>query len=469
MHERYPICCGVDIHKATAVACLRRSEARGLVQHETRSFATTTQCLRDLAYWLTEAGCPVVAMESTGDYWKPVRHVLVEHGIQVVIFNARDAKPRKGRKTDKADAAWLSELLAFDQLLPSFIPPASIMALRDLTRMRTAFVNQRAQVRNRVHKVLEDAGIKLSCVAADILGVSGRAMLDALLAGQRDPKALADLARGRLKRKVKELVAALEGRFNEHHAFLLQVLLKQFDLNNQTVAELDGRILVVERDYEDAVRRLCTIPGVSRIAARIIVAEIGVDMGQFGSAGRLASWAGLCSGNNVTAGKRLSGRTRKGNRYLRAVLTECAWAVRKTNSFHARTFARLQARIGGKKAAIAIAHKILVVAYNLLASGGEYDEGRYAAPTAKEKSRRLNRALRNIRDLGCKVEFRAVQVTPSEEPSTAAHRTTELAPSTSLRDHDFQVEVVVEGNLPSRQRSIAPRWTKIPDTATDSS
>jgi transposase len=468
MREKYPICCGVDIHKATAVACLRQSEAGGLVRHETREFATTTQSLRDLAFWLQAAACPVVAMESTGDYWKPVRHVLVEHGIEVVIFNARDAKPRKGRKTDKADAAWLSELLAFDQLLPSYIPPEPVSALRDLTRMRMAFVNQRSQVRNRIHKVLEDAGIKLSCVAANILGVSGRAMLDALLAGQREPKVLAGLARGRLKRKVVGLVAALEGRFNEHHAFLLQVLLTQFDAHDRTVAELDGRILVVERAYEDAIRRLCTIPGVSRIAARMIVGEIGIDMNQFGSAGRLASWAGLCPGNNVTAGKRLSGRTRKGNRYLRAVLTQCAWAARRTQSFHGRTFGRLSARIGGKKAAIAIAHKILVVAYHILANGVDFDEGRYAAFAAKEDTRRLNRALRNIRDLGCNVEIRAVEALPPDPPA-AAHRNADPISATDIRDHHVRVEVPVAGSPLPEQRPTATRRTRGKSTSPRSS
>jgi transposase len=258
----------------------------------------------------------------------------------------------------------------------------------------------RSQVRNRIHKVLEDAGIKLSCVASNILGKSGRAMLDALLAGERNPKTLAALARGSLKRKVKELVAALEGRFNEHHAFQLQNLLEQFDALDRAVARYDERIEAVSAEFADPIERLCTIPGVNRTSARVIIAEIGTDMSQFGSPQRLSSWAGLCPGNNESAGKRRSGRTRKGNRHLRAILTECAWAARRTLSFLGRTFAKLQARLGGNKAALAIAHKILVVAYRLLETGGKYDETRYAAPTEKEVKRTLDRAMRKIRALG---------------------------------------------------------------------
>jgi transposase len=403
METIYPICCGLDVHQASVSACLRRVHADGTVSVEAQEFSTTVKGLTALADWLVEEGCPIAAMESTGVYWKPVWHILSPL-LDVWVLNARDVKQRRGKKRDRADAKWIAELVAHALVQPSFVPPPRIGALRDLVRMRTALVQMRTQVKNRVLAILEDTNIKLASVASDPFGVSGRKILDALVKGERDSQVLSELAMGVLRRKIPQLEEALQGSFTEHHAFLIRLGLESVDQSNRQIRELDSQIGSLMEPMREEVSRLTTIPGVSETAARVILSEIGTDMTRFGSSARLASWAGLCPGNNESAGKRLSGKTCKGNRYLRRITVECAWAARNTDTFLGRTFCRLQARIGGKKAAVAVAHKILVIGFHLLNEGEFYDDGRYDLHKQRERVRRTNRALKTLEQLGYRVQ-----------------------------------------------------------------
>ena len=405
MQVVHPVCCGLDVHKKVVVGCLRRDGGGGNVSKETRSFETTLSGLGELKGWLEEQGCKVVAMESTGVYWKPVYYVLEEQ-FEVTVANPRDLRQRRGKKTDKMDAAWISELLAHGLVPNSFIPPRDIGALRDLTRTAAALVQTRTQAKNRVHKVLEDTNIKLASVVTDLFGKSPRAMLEALVNGERNPRRLAQLALGRLRNKLPELELSLAGRFSEHHAAIIRMALAQIDLYDQHLAELDRLVAaLLERRPEitSAAEQLRSIPGVERRSAQAIIAEIGVDMHQFGSDKRLASWAGVCPGNNESAGKRRSGRTRKANRWLRRTLDQCAWAARKTDTFLGRTFRTLQSRIGGKKAAMAIAHKILIITYHLLSTGTLYDDEVYRRTNPDLEARWANNAVRTLERLGYKL------------------------------------------------------------------
>jgi transposase len=407
MQVVHPICCGIDVHQAQLTACLRRVDADGQVTQEVRAFATTYDALLTLSTWLTEQQCPVVAMESTGVYWRPVYHVL-EGTVEVLVGNAQEMRRRPGHKTDKADARWIAELLAHGLIRPSFIPPPPLGALRDLTRTRVALIQTRAQAKNRVIKVLEDTNLKLTSVITDLFGKSGRRMLAALIAGERDPKTLAALALGVLRRKLPQLALALTGQFTAHHAWLIQGALDLIDLMDRQLGDLDQHIGELMTPLAPQIEPLTSIPGVETTAARAIVAEIGTAMHHFGSAARLASWAGVCPGNDESAGKRRSGRTRKGNRYLRRVLVQCAWAARKTPTFLGQTFRRLEGRLGGKKAALAVAHKILVIVYHLLREGTFYDEERYHHLQARQEERQQQRAVKALEHLGYRVTLEKV-------------------------------------------------------------
>ena len=404
MEVIHSVCCGLDVHQASVTACLRRMAEDGTITLEITEFSTTVQGLVELSEWLIEAHCPIAAMESTGVYWKPVFHIL-SAVVEIWVVNARDVKHRRGKKTDPVDAKWISELLAHGLIEPSFVPPPQISALRDLIRMRTALVQTRTQIKNRTLAVLEDTNIKLASVVSDPFGVSGRAMMDALGKGHRDPKALAQLAMGVLRRKIPQLEAALEGTFTDHHALLMNLNLDMIDHTNAQIAQLDERIDELMMPLQKEAERIESIPGVNQKAARIILSEIGTDMSRFGSDARLTSWAGMCPGNNESAGKRKSGKTRKGNRYLRRVLVQCAWATRNTDTFLGSTFRRLQGRIGGKKAAVAVGHKILVIVYHLLHEGTMYDEGRYNRPKQRQEKRELERALLTLKRLGYQVDL----------------------------------------------------------------
>jgi transposase len=309
----HPICCGIDVHQAQLTACVRRVDVDGQVTQEVCAFATTYDALLTLSTWLTEQQCPIVAMESTGVYWRPVYHVLTGT-VEVLVGNAQEMRRRPGHKTDKADARWIAELWAHGLMRPSVLPPPPISALRDLTRTRVALIQSRAQAKNRVIKVLEDTNIKLASVVSDLFGRSGRRMLAALLAGERDPQKLAALALGVLRRKQSQLELALTGQFTDHHAWLIQGALELIDLLDRQITDLDQHIGELMAPLAPQLEQLTSIPGVEATAARAILAEIGTDMRRFGSAARLASWAGVCPGNDESAGKRRSGRTRQGNR-----------------------------------------------------------------------------------------------------------------------------------------------------------
>ncbi len=368
--------CGLDVHKRTVVACLITPGANGKPHKEIRTFSTVTADLLRLADWLTAAGCTHVAMESTGIYWRPVYNILEASGVfELLVVNAQHIKAVPGRKTDTHDAAWIATLLRHGLLRGSFIPPRPLRELRDLTRYRSELVHDRVRLVNRLHKVLEDANIKLAMVATDVMGASGRAIFAALIAGETDPERLADLARGRLQQKRQDLEQALLGQFRPHHSFLLAELLVQIDALEEAearvTAELDTRL----QAEADALGYLDTIPGVNQRIAQIIIAEIGTDMGRFPSAKHLASWAGICPGNHESAGKRRSRHTRKGSRWLRQALTEAAHGAAHTKkTYLAALYHRIAARRGRKKAVIAVAHAILVICYYLLMRQEPYRE-----------------------------------------------------------------------------------------------
>jgi transposase len=363
----YPRCAGLDIHKKNVVACVIISESGGLPQKEIQTFSTMTDDLLKLSAWLTSKAVTHVAMESTGVYWQPIWNLL-EGNFELLLVNAQHIKAVPGRKTDVRDCEWIADLLRHGLLKGSFVPDREQRELRELTRYRTALIQERTAEVNRLQKTLEGANIKLASVASDVLGRSGREMLEALVAGTTDAAALADLAKGKLRQKLPDLERALTGQFRPHQQFLVAQHLARIDDLDAAIAQLDTKIAEQLRPFAEAIARLDAIPGVGERTAQVIVAEVGSDMRRFPTAGHLASWAGMAPGNHTSAGKRLSGKTRKGNRYLRSALVEAAQAAaRKKDSYLSAHFHRLAARRGYKKAVIAAGHTILVIAYHLLA------------------------------------------------------------------------------------------------------
>jgi transposase len=366
--------CGLDVHQATVVACLLRSVGNGEVQKQVRTFGTTTRELLGLREWLLSEGCTHVAMESTGVYWKPV-YSLLEGALEIVVANAQHVRKVPGRKTDVKDAEWIADLLCHGLLRPSFVPPPPIRELRDLTRYRRKLVESQAAERNRLLKLLETANIKLASVATDVFGVSGRQMLRALIAGQASPREMAELAKGRMRQKIEELEPALEGKLEEHHRFLLQLQLHRVEAAERDLAFLEQRIHEKLRPYSRQWSLLQEIPGVDQTLAAVIVAELGVDMKVFPSVAQLASWAGVCPGNNESAGKKKSSRIPKGNVYLKTALVEAANAAARAKGTYLRDkFFRLKVRHGYKRAAVAVAHKILTAIYHMLTHQRSYHE-----------------------------------------------------------------------------------------------
>jgi transposase len=379
VHDR---CAGLDVHKKTVVACARRINPDGTVDSVIHTFGTMTADLLALADWLDAHGVREVAMESTGVYWKPVFHIL-EGRFDVMLVNAGRLKQVPGRKTDAKDAEWIAQLLQHGLLAPSFIPRPEVREIRELTRCRTELVRDRAAVANRLQKELEDANIKLGSVASDVLGASGRDMIRAMIDGQEDPEKLADLARRQLRGKIPELRRALLGRVTEHHRFLLKLLMDQIDALERLIRRLDERIEEAMRPFDEAAGRLQQIPGVGDRAAEVIVGEIGADMESFPTAGRLCSWAGLCPGNDQSAGKRRSGKTTKGSPWLRSLLVQSAWSASHTkDTVFSACYRRWVPRLGKKKALIAVAHKILMVIWHLLKKGTSYRERRQPLPAS---------------------------------------------------------------------------------------
>ena len=365
VHER---CAGLDVHKKTVVACAIVPGADDRPRREIRRFETMLDDLQALAGWLAERAVTHVAPESTGVYWQPVWNVLEERGgFALLLVNARHVKAVPGRKTDVRDSEWLAELLRHGLVRGSFVPDRAQRELRELTRYRTALIEERTAHVNRLQKALESANIKLAAVASDVTGVSARAMLAGLVGGPAEPAALADLAVGRLRDKLPALERALAGRFGDHHRYLVPRILAAIDFLDGEVADLDARIAELERPFAETVERLDAIPGVGRRVAESLVAELGPTVDRFPSDRHLASWAGLCPGNHESGGKRLSGRTRKGNRALRRALVQAAHAAgRARRTYLGAQYRRLAARRGAKRAAVAVAHSILVITYHLL-------------------------------------------------------------------------------------------------------
>jgi transposase len=365
---------GLDIAKASLVACVRTPKPDGSWKIEKRKFVTTTRGVLELVQWLTERGVTRVGMESTSDYWKPVYYVL-ESVIECWLLNARHMHAVPGRKTDMIDAEWICDLVAHGLVRPSFVPPAPIRRLRDLTRRRTILLADRTREKQRMEKLLEDAGVKLSVFVTDIFGRSGRAMIDALIRGERDGTVLAELALGRMRSKVAALAEALTGRFSEHHAFMAKMITAHIDMITAMVADLDTRIDAEIAPYQRQIELLDTINGVDIRTAQVIIAETGADMSHFTTAGHLASWAGICPGNNKTGGKAKSGHTRPGNRWLKNALgTAALGAIRTKDSYTNTQFRRVAARRGGKRALTAVAHSLLVTAWHLLATDTPYQD-----------------------------------------------------------------------------------------------
>ena len=371
MQVVHEVCCGLDVHKKSVTACVLWASGR---RRQTRAFGTFTRELLELGDWLRACGVTHVAMESTGVYWKPVWNLL-EGQFEVLLVNAQHIKAVPGRKTDQKDSEWIADLLQHGLLRASFVPPTPIRELRDLTRYRASLAQEINRIANRIQKVLEDANIKLASVATDTLGVSGRAMLEAMIHGEQDSQRLAEMSRGLLRNKIPELQEALQGRVSRHHRFLLRELLDHLYFVQSKMQRIEQEVAERLGPFQSEVARLCTIPGVDRVTAWGLLAEIGLSMKQFPDAQHLASWAGLCPGSHESAGKRKSGKIRKGSLWLRRSLCQGAWAVStKKNNYLSALYRRLAARRGSKRATIAVAHKLLVIAYHILRDGTCYSD-----------------------------------------------------------------------------------------------
>jgi transposase len=405
MEILYPRCAGLDVHKDMVMARVRCVSEPAV--DETRRFATTTGALIELQEWLSSHAVTHVAMEATGVYWKPVWHLLEEH-FELILANAQHIKNVPGRKTDVNDAAWIADLLAHGLINASFVPPKPIQELRDLTRTRKQLVREVSQHSLRIQKTLEDANIKLGSVLSDVLGHSGRAILNALIAGETDPERLADLARGNARKKRSELIQALHGRISAHHRRLLKLHLGLIDSLQQALATVDADVGKILAPIEECARLLTTMPGVSELTAHVLVAEIGVDMARFPTAGHLLSWATMCPRNDESAGKRRSTRTRKGAPWLKTALVTAAWAaVRVKSSYLQAQFLRLRARRGAKKAILAVAASMLNAAWHMLKDRVEYKDLGADHFARRDRSKAIRRLVRRLNDLGCKVELTA--------------------------------------------------------------
>ncbi len=373
MEILHPRCCGIDVHKASVCACISIKEA-GVVEKHKRRFDTTTAQLRELVLWLQQQQVSKVAMEATGVYWKPVWNLLEEE-FELLLVNPQHLKSIPGKKTDFKDGERIADLLQHGLLRGSFVPPRPIRELRDLTRMRATLAQERSSILNRIEKTLEDPNLKLGVVASDVVGASGRAMLEAVVRGETDPAVLADLAKGTLRNKIPQLKLALQGKITDHHRFMLRQWLDMLDLVDRKIALLEQQIVEHSRPFEAMIHTWMQVPGLRRINAFSLLAEIGADMSQFPSAAHLASWAAVCPGNRESAGKQSSGKIRSGNPWLRRTLCEAAWAASRTKNSYFRALYQRLARVRGKnRALIAVAHSLLVTVYSFTVAGQPYQD-----------------------------------------------------------------------------------------------
>jgi len=408
MEVKYRRCCGLDVHKDTVVACAR-IVSDGEVVSEVRTFQTTTVSLIALSEWLAENGCTHVAMEATGVYWKPVWHILAGGDFQLVLANASHVKNVPGRKTDVNDATWLADLLAHGLIRASFVPDTQTQELRNLLRTRKQLVREKASHILRVQKTLEDANIKLDSVITDVMGMSGRAMIEALIGGESDPAKLARLANYRLKTSQEKLREALRGRVTNHHRFLLHLHLNQIDGLDASIAAIDQQVEAGIAPFRVAVELVTSVPGVGVLGAQVIVSEIGTDMSRFPSDGHLISWAGICPRNDESAGKRRSNRLRMGAPWLKTTLVQCAWAaVRKKDSYLQAQFHRIKSRRGPKKAIMAVAASILTAIYHMLKDGTLYQDLGANHFQSRSKGQQTKRLVKRLADLGYDVALTPV-------------------------------------------------------------
>ena len=418
MHKRVG---GLDVHKQVIVACVRIMASRKTgreVSRACRSFDTTTGGLQALLAWLTESGCTHVAMEATGVYWKPVWNILSDGEFELVVANAAHIKNVPGRKTDMNDAMWIADLMACGLIRASFVPAERFQDLRSLMRARKQLTREQTSHVQRLQKTLEEANIKLDSVISDILGVSGRRMLEAMIAGETDPSALAALAHRGLKASLEELTAALTGRLTDHHRFLLKLYLDQRDSADEAIrkidrevderiSRMDAEVVAGQATFRSLVALLCTIPGVSVLAATTILAEIGTDMSRFSTAGHLVAWAGMCPGQNESAGKRRSSRLRKGAPWLKTMLIQCAWAAkRQKDSYYRAQFYRLQARRGPQKAICAVGASILTAIYHILKDGTEHQDLGVQYFDHRSTQEKTDRLVAQLAKLGFKVDLK---------------------------------------------------------------
>ena len=405
MEVLHPRCCGLDVHKETVVACVRLV-IDGKTVKEVRTFATTTAGLLALSDWLTETKCTHVVMEATGVYWKPVWHILSDEDFELVLANAAHVKNVPGRKSDVKDADWISDLLAHGLIRPSFVPDGPTQEMRTLLRTRKQVVREKSSHVLRIQKTLEDANIKLDSVITDIMGVSGRKMIEALIAGEKDPAKLARLADPRVKASQENLREALRGRVTKSHRFLLRLHLGQIDAIDAAIAEIDREVEASIAPFRTAVEQVSTVPGVKSLAAQTILSEIGLDMSRFPSSGHLISWACICPRSDEGAGKRRSTRIRKGSPWLKTTLVQCAWAATRTKgSYLQAQFYRIRARRGPKKAILAVAASILTAIYHMLKDGTFYQDLGPNHFDQRTKERQKNRLIKRFADLGYAVEL----------------------------------------------------------------
>lgn len=402
LHER---CAGLDVHKDTVVACIRIASGRS-AERELRTFATTTSGLLELHDWLHDHAVRHIAMEATGVYWKPVWHLL-EDSYELILANASHIKAVPGRKTDMNDATWIADLLAHGLIRASFVPPTPIQELRDLTRARKQLVQERTRYVQRIQKVLEDANLKIDSYISDLLGKSGRAVLNALVEGYTSPEMLVSLTQGRLKASRTELLEALRGRVTKHHRFMLKLHLRQIDQLDRSIEELEAQARAAIEPFRERVQQLTAIPGISDTAAHVLLAEIGINMTVFPSAGHLLSWAGMCPRSDESAGKRRSTRLRLGAPWLKATLVQIAWsAARQKDSYFRALFYRLKVRRGPKKAIVAVAASLLTTVYHLLRDGTLYQDLGSGYFDTLNRDRAAKSLVRRLQALGYDVDVR---------------------------------------------------------------